>query len=134
MCRSGGRGGAAAAFLCGEGYAPVYNMTGGMLAWEWDTVLCSEPEGFLRGDSNDDEGVDIADAIYVLNYLFGGGGALTCEDAADANDDGAVDISDAISILGFLFDAGGLLPEPFGSCGTDPTDDLLECSAAEPCE
>ena len=36
VCRSGGRSAAASDFLCLEGYTNVFNMTGGMLAWEWD--------------------------------------------------------------------------------------------------
>ena len=34
ICRSGGRSGRAAAALAGLGFARVYNMTGGMLAWD----------------------------------------------------------------------------------------------------
>jgi len=37
VCRSGGRSGNATAFLEGNGF-DVTNMTGGMLAWEGDTV------------------------------------------------------------------------------------------------
>ena len=42
---------------------------------------------FVRGDSNGDGAIDIADAIAVLSYLFAGGRALDCDDAADVNDD-----------------------------------------------
>ena len=74
------------------------------------------------------EGVNIADAIFLLGNLFGGGAAPLCMDTADANDDGSVNIADAISILGHLFGGDGPLPAPFPSCGTDPTPDALpEC-------
>ncbi len=49
---------------------------------------------FVRGDSNSDGRLDIADGIHVLGYLFLGASAPSCFDAADANDDGAVDIAD----------------------------------------
>ena len=82
---------------------------------------------FRRGDSNGDGVVDIADAISILAFLFNGGSAPACEDAADANDDAAVDISDASAILGFLFLGSAVPPAPGPtSCGSDPTPDSLE--------
>ncbi|HAK95634.1 MAG TPA: hypothetical protein DCM87_11675 [Planctomycetes bacterium] len=90
---------------------------------------------FKRGDANDDGKRDIADAIKVLGYLFGGGATqLGCLDAGDANDDGKIDIADAIKILGHLFASSGPLPEPFDACGEDPTDtDTLDCRTYTPC-
>ncbi|MEM7262756.1 MAG: dockerin type I repeat-containing protein, partial [Planctomycetota bacterium] len=97
---------------------------------EIDAILDSptEPE-FIRPDCNGDGGLDIADAIALLNFLFGGG-TITCEDACDANDDGALNIGDAITILNALF-AGGGVPAPT-DCGPDPTDDALGCEIS-PC-
>ncbi len=98
------------------------------------------PIVFARGDANADGRVDIGDAISVLGYLFGaaGGGAKAqvaqCLDAADANDDARLDIADAIKILGHLFARAGPLPEPFGRCGVDPTEDGLDCLQFMPCE
>ena len=89
---------------------------------------------FTRGDANADGNLNIADAIFVLGYLFGGGPAPVCQDTGDANDDGNVNIADAISILGHLFGGAGDLPPPFGTCGTDPTDDTLPCPSFPPCE
>ena len=37
---------------------------------------------FVRGDSNLDETVDISDGVATLGYLFLGGPALNCIDAA----------------------------------------------------
>ncbi len=82
-------------------------------------------ERFMRGDSNADGAVNIADAISILGFLFGGEEAPVCMDSADANDDGAVNIADAIRTLGYLFGGEEELPAPFGACGTDPTDDTL---------
>ncbi|HAK96159.1 MAG TPA: hypothetical protein DCM87_14495, partial [Planctomycetes bacterium] len=57
------------------------------------------------GDTNGDAKIDIADAISLLGYLFGGGVKPPpgCKKSADANDDGKLDIADAIKILGYLF-------------------------------
>jgi len=40
VCHSGNRSQQAAAFLDSQGYQHVYDMTGGMSAWQWETVLC----------------------------------------------------------------------------------------------
>ena len=93
-----------------------------------------EPGGFLRGDPNADGIRNIADAIFILAYLFGGGPAPSCLDAGDPNDDGIINISDAIRALGHLFD-GASIPEPLEACGADPTDDdELGCAAFAPCQ
>lgn len=92
-----------------------------------------EEPGFLRGQVNEDEKLDLSDAVALLGFLFLGGSIRDCPDAADANDDGKVDLSDAIGILTFLFLGGEPLPSPSGeSCGTDPTADSLG-RCFEPC-
>lgn len=82
---------------------------------------------FVRGDTNGDNSIDIADAISVLGYLFSNDPA-TCLDAYDGNDDGAVNIADAISLLDFLFTQGSPPPAPFPAPGVDPTADQLDCA------
>jgi hypothetical protein len=65
---------------------------------------------FMRADSNGDGKLDLSDAVFVFNYLFGGGREPTCIDAADSNDDEKLDISDGVFTLNFLFQ-GGLPPK-----------------------
>jgi hypothetical protein len=86
----------------------------------------SEP--FLRGDSNFDGRVDIADPIFTLGYLFLGGLSPLCADAADADDSGRIEITDAVGTLEFLFRGGRPLPSPSGPAGEDPTADGLDCA------
>jgi len=63
-----------------------------------------EPDPAIRGNSNGDETVDLADAQYTLSFLFlGGPEPVSCFDIADANDDDMVDLSDPLTILNFLF-------------------------------
>ena len=94
----------------------------------FDAYLPSEGIQFVRGDVNDDGGVNITDAVFLLGSLFAGEAAAGCADSADSNDDGAVNISDATTILNHLFTDFGPLPNPMGECGVDPTDDgLTEC-------
>ncbi|MCH2373293.1 MAG: hypothetical protein MK538_03860 [Planctomycetes bacterium] len=75
--------------------------------------------GWIPGDLNGDENMDISDAVNTLGFLFGGatsiancltdGAAFSAAGETVANfngDAGGVDISDVIAMLNFLF-AGG---------------------------
>ncbi|MGE3163411.1 MAG: dockerin type I repeat-containing protein [Planctomycetota bacterium] len=87
----------------------------------------------IRGDCNADGTVNVADAVRILSFLFGGAVAPPCADACDCNDDGVVNIADAIAKLGFLFGAGAPPPAPSPNCGLDPTADALGCGSFPPC-
>ena len=94
-------------------------------------VLEPHNTSFLRGDSNDDGSVDVSDAVAVLGYLFQGGNAPYCADAADANDDGSVDIGDSIVILRSLFQGSARIRPPYPRAGYDRTPDELDCDIYE---
>lgn len=81
---------------------------------------------FKRGDANGDEKRDLSDAVFILNYLFTGGKAPSCFDAADSDDTGRIDLSDAVFLLNHLFSGGPAPPEPL-ELGVDPTPDELPC-------
>ncbi len=53
----------------------------------------------VPGSANADGRLDIADAIFLLSYLFRGGPPPACELAADANGDCVLDSSDAVYVL-----------------------------------
>lgn len=96
---------------------------------------CGEIE-FVRGDCNGDGGPDIGDPIFLLSFLFPGGGVppvLACVDACDCNDDGLINIADAIYKLTALFANGPPPPPPNPGCGADPTVDALDCASYPPC-
>lgn len=61
---------------------------------------------FIRGDCNGDGGIDVSDAIRLLNTLFAMQPAPLCLASCDMNDDDALDIADAIAMLAYLFSAG----------------------------
>ncbi|MGH9361648.1 MAG: hypothetical protein ACRD2T_07000, partial [Thermoanaerobaculia bacterium] len=84
---------------------------------------------FLRGDSDGNFALDISDPVHLLSFLFLGGAAPACLDAADADDSGILDLSDALYVLGFLFLDGAPVPSPLGKAGVDPTPDLLSCGS-----
>jgi hypothetical protein len=80
---------------------------------------------FVRGNADCDEGVNITDAIVVLNSLFLVGGSLCCNTAGDVNADGGINISDPITLLRYLFQGTDPLPAPFPSCSPAAEGDLL---------
>ena len=82
---------------------------------------------FIRGDANNDLGIDIADSIWIVNELYLQGPASPCPDDADANDDGLLDASDVVYLIEYLFRAGASPPAPFPECGSDPTPDHMDC-------
>jgi len=95
-----------------------------------DEVVIEIPpceQEFIRCDTNRSGTCDIADAIFLLQYLFLNGAPCSCLDACDCNDDGVIDLGDAVFKLGFLFVSGSPPPFPFPGCGPDPTPDPLNC-------
>ncbi len=84
---------------------------------------------FRRGDANRDDGVNIADVLAILEYLFGDS-SLKCLDAADVDDNGAIDINDPVRLLFYLFQSGPAPSPPFEEPATDPTfrGDNLSCA------
>ena len=90
---------------------------------------------FVRADADDNGAVQLTDGIFILNFLFIGGAAPTCGDAADADDNGALQLTDGIFILNFLFLGGASPPAPGLDCGEDPADpnDALGCETFNGC-
>jgi len=67
-------------------------------------VFLTQPATLVRrGDSNFDGELDISDPVSLLSFLFLGGPAPVCSNAAEFNRDGHLDISDPIAILRTLF-------------------------------
>ncbi|MBI4606520.1 MAG: hypothetical protein HY721_31530 [Planctomycetes bacterium] len=90
---------------------------------------------FVRGDSNGDGGVDLADAIGGLNYLFRGASAPPCMDAANTNGVGGFDLSDPIFTLSWFFLGGPEPPAPGPfQCGPNPGGRSLGCKEYSACK
>ena len=84
---------------------------------------------FIRGDFDQNERIDLADAISTLEHVFLGRRTAGCLDAVDSNDDGSADGSDAIFTLLFLFFGHDAPLAPYPDCGEDPTEDELGCES-----
>ncbi len=65
------------------------------------------------GDVNSDGSVDIADSVFLLQYLFVGGAAPSPLCQGGVNGDSDVDIADAVYLMAYLFTGG---PGPILAC------------------
>lgn len=82
----------------GSGSSPSYGINSGF--WQEDL------QGYLRGDANGDGMINMADAVYLVNWLFIGGPAPNPLWVGDANCSGGVDLADAVYIVNWLFIGG----------------------------
>jgi hypothetical protein len=62
--------------------------------------------GCTYGDANGDGVIDVADVVYLINYLFISGPAPDPFWLGDANCDEVVDIADAVYLRNYLFLSG----------------------------
>ncbi len=69
---------------------------------------------YLPGDATGDRKVDLADLIFLVNYIFKGGAAPLIVVAGDANGDCKTDLGDIIFLVNYVF-KGGTMPLP--GCG-----------------
>lgn len=88
---------------------------------------CAPQSTFIRGDSNGDGLIDVADAVHILLWIFSPLVADSCSDARDVNDNGDITVSDAIALLSHLFQGSEAPPTPYPTAGADPTKDVLGC-------
>lgn len=79
----------------------------------WDPWVCFEVCGALCGDCTCDRKIDLADVIFLLNYLFKEGSPPCPLCIGDANCDGVVDLGDVVYLLNYLFRGG---PAPTMAC------------------
>jgi M6 family metalloprotease-like protein len=66
------------------------------------SVLLNSP----RGDCNDDRVIDIADVMFLINYIFLGQSGPEPLCVGDVNCDGAVDVADVMYLINYLFLGG----------------------------
>ncbi len=61
---------------------------------------------YVCGDVNGSGDVNVADAVYLINFVFKSGPAPDPMQAADANNDTQVNIADAVFLINFIFNGG----------------------------
>lgn len=82
-----------------------------------DTVRTVDFEyvsNYVCGDANNDGGVNISDAVYLINLVFRGGPDPDPLCQGDSNGDGGVNISDAVYLINLVFRGGN--PPIDGCC------------------
>jgi hypothetical protein len=93
-------------------YDPAYSGQDGSSGCEVDvTDSINDGCGFETycGDADSDEGINVADVVYLINYIFKGGPAPEPLCKGDADADGAVNIADAVFLINYIF-KGGFAP------------------------
>lgn len=91
-----------------EGAYPIqiknasYSKPNGTLVTMPNTTTSVTVEDYMIGDVNGNGGVDIGDAVSIVNYLVGKETSTFIIKAADTNKNGQIDIGDAVTIVNFL--------------------------------
>ncbi len=62
--------------------------------------------GSICGDATGDQRVNIADVVYLINYIFKSGPAPANQQASDLNGNGDLDIGDAVTLIEYIFRSG----------------------------
>jgi len=76
-----------------------------------DCFIGSDPDCplYTCGDVNSNGNVNLADVIYLVNYIFKGGPAPNPLASGDVNKDGKINLADIVYLINFIFKGG---PEP----------------------
>ncbi len=71
-----------------------------------DTAQFTLHIAFLCGDINNDHTINVADAVYVISYVFRGGPPPLPPEAGDVNSDTQINIADAVYLISYVFRGG----------------------------
>lgn len=83
--------------LAGMSGTSLYSMETGH--WEeFDESCC-----LVAGDANHDGSCNLADAGFVINFIFYEGIPSVCTEEGDANSDGSVNLGDAGYVINYIF-------------------------------
>jgi outer membrane protein assembly factor BamB len=61
---------------------------------------------YQRGDANGDGVINVADVVYLVNFLYRSGDPPAPMDAGDANGDGIVNVADVVYLVNYLYRSG----------------------------
>ena len=61
---------------------------------------------YVCGDANGDDAANLADAVYLISYIFKGGDAPAPIEAGDANCDSITNLADAVYLVNYVFNGG----------------------------
>ncbi len=104
-----------------------------VLLIRWPSSLSAAP-GFVRGDTNLDGQVSLADVMQIFETFGFGGAPLGCLDTLDFFDFGQVSqsgLNEAGALWLWLFHGSQQPAPPFPKAGPDPTNDNLGCGSTQ---
>lgn len=79
----------------------------GMPSGYQETPYSFVVDSWLHGDADNDDLINITDAVYLINYIFASGAEpQPVVESGDANCDGLTNITDAVYIIDFIFNGG----------------------------
>lgn len=122
---SGGTSGSSASYdlegtvgqvVVGEGSSASYGLSHGFWQEFGGGGTCCNGDG-MRGDVDGDASINVADVVWLVDYVFFGGAPPVCEDdpgvfpEADADGDGSVTVGDVVLLVDYVF-FGGPPPAP----------------------
>lgn len=73
---------------------------------DWSDPFQVTTFDYTCGDADGNSIVNISDAVYLIAYIFGGGGAPNPLLAGDADCNAIVNISDAVYLIAYIFGGG----------------------------
>ncbi len=84
----------------GQGTSTNYKATAGYWPGQDAAATCK------CGDADGNGAFSIADAVYLINYIFAGGSPPNPICRGDADGNGAVSIADAVYLINYIFASG----------------------------
>jgi bacillopeptidase F len=79
----------------------------------YQAVLAALQSNYLAGDANGDAAVELADIVYLINYLYRSGPCPDPLAAGDPNADCVVELADLVYLVNYLYESG---PAPQQGC------------------
>ncbi len=76
---------------------------------QWGAAARFHTVSYVIGDANRDRAINIADAVYLITYIFRSGPPPDPASTGDADCSGACNIGDAVYLINYIFRGG---PEP----------------------
>lgn len=85
------------------GHYNSYTDTSGLVLAQPATISGWIYTDVILGDANSDGIVDLADLVYLINYLYRGGLPPSPVSLGDFNQDGEVNLADLVALINYLF-------------------------------
>ncbi|UCD17092.1 MAG: dockerin type I repeat-containing protein [Candidatus Zixiibacteriota bacterium] len=81
----------------------------------WSSYVLQEVPGYICGDANNDEVVNLSDILYLIDFIYASPPGMSPQpmDAGDANADGSINLLDILYFIHYLY---GSPPGPEPLC------------------